>query len=317
MKRLTVLLLAAGFATTSQAQDKSKGFVKMGGGMEYNLVMDAPGNQHPEFGDYIEMHLSTYVDDSLIFSTRNAMNNEPAPLQIQKPPFKGDLMYAIREFTPGDSAVVRISIDSILAFGSPKAPWMKRGVGQTIDYHVNLVSVKSMEQKKKEDEAHAVKQQKIDEQIIKDYLAKNNVKAKRTEDGLYYVIEREGNGVTPNEGEKVIVNYTGKLTNGTVFDSNVDPAFHHVQPFEFLLGRGMVIRGWDEGFKQLSKGAKATLFIPSGMAYGPNSPDPKIPANSVMIFEVELVDIEDPNAAQQPAQESIQQGEKVQQGQKG
>ncbi len=81
------------------------------------------------------------------------------------------------------------------------------------------------------------------------------------------------------------------LLNGEKFDSNVDPQFQHVQPFEFMLGKGSVIKGWDEGIALLKKGGKATLFIPSTLAYGANSPSPKIPAHSVLVFEVELNEI--------------------------
>lgn len=291
MKKISVLLLALNCANFTQAQDTKDGYVQMEGGMMYKIVKDVPGDIHPDYGDYVELHLKTMVEDSVIFNTRDAMEGKPAPVQLQQSPFKGDLMVAVRKMTAGDSAIVSIDVDSIIAAGAPVTPWMRPGLGQRLNYYVTLVSVKTEAQKKIDDEAQAVKQKKIDEQIIKDYLAKNKIKAQKTDEGLYYKIDREGTGPVPQPGEKVVVNYTGKLTDGSVFDSNVDPAFNHVQPFEFMLGQGMVIKGWDLGFAQLRKGTKATLYIPSGLAYGPNSPSPKIPANAVMIFDVELIDI--------------------------
>ena len=93
-------------------------------------------------------------------------------------------------------------------------------------------------------------------------------------------------------GDKVSVNYTGKTMDGKAFDSNVDPQFQHVQPFEFTVGQGMVIKGWDEGFTIFKKGSKGTLYIPSPLAYGANSPDPsRIPVNGILIFDVELLDV--------------------------
>jgi FKBP-type peptidyl-prolyl cis-trans isomerase len=90
------------------------------------------------------------------------------------------------------------------------------------------------------------------------------------------------------------MNYTGTLLNGKKFDSNEDPAFQHVEPFEFTLGQGQVIRGWDEGIALLNVGAKAKLLIPSPMAYGdrgmpgnPANPD-GIPANSPLVFDVQV-----------------------------
>lgn len=130
-----------------------------------------------------------------------------------------------------------------------------------------------------------------DTKLLQEYLTKNNIKATKTASGLYYKIDRQGTGDNPKVGQKVSVNYTGMLLNGEKFDSNVDPQFQHVQPFEFNLGTGAVIKGWDEGIALLKKGGKGTLYIPANLAYGENSPSPKIPANSVLMFEVELINI--------------------------
>jgi FKBP-type peptidyl-prolyl cis-trans isomerase len=93
-------------------------------------------------------------------------------------------------------------------------------------------------------------------------------------------------------GDQLVVNYTGKLLDGTKFDSNVDTAFHHTQPFSFKLGQHQVIPGWDIGYTKISKGTKATFYIPSTLAYGEQPPPGgKIKPNDVLIFEVELVNI--------------------------
>ena len=105
------------------------------------------------------------------------------------------------------------------------------------------------------------------------------------------------------------MNYTGKLLIGTPFDSNVDPQFGHVSPFVFALGTGQVIRGWDEGIALFKKGGKGVLYIPSSLAYGERSPGPQIPANSVLIFDVEVVDAGAPAAQpQMPAGHSEHDG---------
>jgi len=91
-------------------------------------------------------------------------------------------------------------------------------------------------------------------------------------------------------GDTLSMNYTGRLTNGTVFDSNVDPKFGHVQPFEFKLGAGQVIKGWDEGLVGMKVGEKKTLTITPDKGYGAQAIG-SIPANSTLIFDVELVAI--------------------------
>lgn len=286
--------------TASAKQEKPAGakaakdngsYKQLEAGTDYKLVVDAPGDVYPDYGDYVEVHLNAVAADSVIFDTRTAMNGEPAPIQMQKSPFRGDLLEALKHMTAGDSAQVRLSVDSLVAAGAPSAPWMKMGTGQKLIYNLKVVSVTPKALKEKQEQADAAKQVGIDDKLIQEHLAKNNIKAQKTASGLYYKKTKEGTGEQAKAGQKVSVNYTGMLLNGEKFDSNVDPQFQHVQPFEFMLGTGSVIKGWDEGIALLKKGGKATLYIPSTLAYGKNSPSPKIPANSVLVFDVELVDI--------------------------
>lgn len=96
----------------------------------------------------------------------------------------------------------------------------------------------------------------------------------------------EGTGPTPKLGATVKVHYTGKLTNGTKFDSSLDRG----EPLEFQVGVGQVIKGWDQGIMQLQKGQKAILTCPPAYAYGAGGIPGVIPPNSTLIFDVELVD---------------------------
>lgn len=91
-------------------------------------------------------------------------------------------------------------------------------------------------------------------------------------------------------GDTVSMNYTGRLENGTVFDSNVDPKFQHTEPFTFTLGAGQVIAGWDKGIVGMKVGESKTLTIPPKDGYGARGQGP-IPPNSTLIFEVELLAI--------------------------
>ena len=102
-----------------------------------------------------------------------------------------------------------------------------------------------------------------------------------TESGLGYKMIKEGTGVQASSGKTVSVHYTGKLTDGTKFDSSYD----RNQPIEFVLGKGRVIKGWDEGISYLKVGGKATFIIPANLAYGERGAGGVIPPNATLIFE--------------------------------
>jgi FKBP-type peptidyl-prolyl cis-trans isomerase len=109
-----------------------------------------------------------------------------------------------------------------------------------------------------------------------------------TPSGLKYQDLVVGNGAMAEEGTQVMVNYTGWLTDGTKFDSSLDPGR---TPLPFTIGAGMVIRGWDEGVKGMRVGGKRKLTIPPDLAYGERGYPPVIPANSTLIFDVEFVSV--------------------------
>ena len=124
----------------------------------------------------------------------------------------------------------------------------------------------------------------------------NSPAAVTTPSGLVYIITKHNKGRYPVQGETVVVNYTGLLSNGVKFDSSLDRG----QPFKFKLGLGRVIKGWDEGIQKIRVGEQATLVIPAALGYGAEGSGDVIPPNATLIFVVELLDIEARNPANVP-----------------
>ena len=98
---------------------------------------------------------------------------------------------------------------------------------------------------------------------------------------------QEGQGEASQDGDTLVVHYTGRLLDGTVFDSSLE----REQPFEFVLGDGMVIEGWEEGMKDMQVGETRIITVPSSMGYGEFGSPPAIPGNAGLEFEVELLEI--------------------------
>jgi peptidylprolyl isomerase len=108
-----------------------------------------------------------------------------------------------------------------------------------------------------------------------------------TPSGLKYVDDVVGSGDSPAKGKKVRVHYTGRLTDGKKFDSSVDRG----EPFEFNIGVGQVIKGWDEGVMSMKVGGKRQLIIPADLGYGARGAGSVIPPNAELIFDVELLGV--------------------------
>lgn len=285
-------------AQSKTVANVSGGFVKGADNLEHKIVVRGKGLTAPKMGDVLQLHIVQKIDDSTMLNTAKTNMGKPIDVAMQQSMIKGDLMGGLTLLKEGDSAIFRVRLDTLAARAKqPKPEWV--GPNAYVIWEVRLVKIKTKEEvqaeatkMQAEAAAKAKEQAATDDKLILEYLKQKGVtNAKRTASGLYYVIHKEGAGPKPTPGQKVSVNYTGINMSGEKFDSSVDSAFNHVKPIEFPLGKRNVIAGWDEGIALLSKGGSATLYIPSGLAYGAQPRGPKIPANAILIFDVELVDI--------------------------
>jgi len=314
MNKLTLatLLLATGLSgacISSYGQqdgntpiDLKDGFKRIHA-VEYKIYKDAPGkNCQP--GDVVEFNILLKCDTATLGDSRQQPGGKPASMPVMETKNPTDWQLIIPYLSAGDSAVLRVPCDSIIATipkdnKQPLPPWLKSG--NFIMIYLDIVAVKDKNQvaaersKMEEQEKVAAGRLVIeDDKTLKAYFAKNKLKPTKTASGLYYTIKKQGTGAAIKKNSKVSMNYTGKLLDGTPFDSNIDSNFHHVTPLEFNAGMGNVIKGWDEGVMLLKKGSKATFYIPSGLAYGSHGAGGIIGPNAILTFDVEVVKVEEP-----------------------
>jgi FKBP-type peptidyl-prolyl cis-trans isomerase FkpA len=260
-------------------------------GLKYQIHEQADSPRKGKVGDIITLHLTLLNNkDSVLRDT----HKEGAPFQmlLQVPPFKGSYEEGLTMLGKGDSATFYVSADSLFTRAmQPLPPGVQKGTD--IGIAVKVMNVQSEDEYKKSQAADFEKQKGVDAKTIENYVAKNGLagKAQKTESGVYYVVTQPGGGPTPSRGDVVKVHYTGKLLDGKVFDSSKTNPQAGGKPVQFPVGVGQVIPGWEEGVMKMHKGEKATLIIPSTMAYGPRG-NQGIPPNSVLLFDIELVDIQ-------------------------
>ncbi len=120
----------------------------------------------------------------------------------------------------------------------------------------------------------------VQDSILQVYFTENNITPQKTQSGLYYVLDEQG--TTIQNGERVTVNYEGKLLSGAIFDSSFGR-----QPFTFTVGGG-VIDGWNEGVPLIGKGGKGTLYLPSHLGYGARGAGSDIPPYAILVFRIEV-----------------------------
>lgn len=310
-KNIFTLLVAVFFI--SQGCQKSDGFETTESGLQYRFVKKADSAVQPQDGEILTL-------DLIMINATDSVLMDVQDLPIQKnlevwSEMAGGIEEAFSLLSKGDSLIAKVNAGDLYqrTWRMPLPPNMKPE--DLITCHMKLQDVMDENAyRKKEamtriDQIEAFREQvltqsqpqmELDEAAIDAYLKKNNISANTTETGLRYVILKEGTGPVAQVGDQVKVNYTGKVLEGGYFDSSVEEKAKEVglynasrsyEPYEFILGTGGVIHGWDEGIALLNKGAKARLFIPSPMGYGTQQRSEVIIANSILDFDVELVDI--------------------------
>lgn len=227
---------------------------------------------------------------------------------------QGDnVLEVIGMLTKGDSAVFKVSAKDIFkkSFRQPSVP---PNVDSTsfFTFYVGLADVLDSAQFIKYREDIVAKQNEAalkhkNEQLGKDtvaidnFLKEKNFVAKKTKSGLRYRITQQGIGNNAKDGQRVKVNYAGYLLDGKYFDSNIESVAkanglhqegrNNYAPYEVVLGQRGVIAGWEEALRLLNKGSKATIYVPSGLAYGSQRMGPRIGEDSILAFDLEVVDI--------------------------
>ncbi|MGO1786252.1 MAG: FKBP-type peptidyl-prolyl cis-trans isomerase [Sphingobacterium sp.] len=317
-KSIFVLTAVAGLMLAS-----CQNFKKGEGGLEYKFFKDN-GQEKAVGGDVLAMDIVVKTDrDSLLANTYDLGLPQIAPIipdSMMQGGYPGDNNTILKMLGEGDSAVFKLNLDTMAArTGQPKP--------EIADNYIQF-TIKVRKHFKKGDMTDSVLFEEVnkyylaqmeglktaEEGKIASFVEKEKLQPQKTESGLQYVIQEEGTGDNPVIGDTVVINYTGRLTNDKVFDTNDSTVakesdkFNPMRPYEPLrvrVGHTPVIAGWTEGLQLLNKGAKAKFIIPSSLGYGEKQQQNEIPPYAPLVFDVEVIDIiagptEEPDAEPAP-----------------
>ena len=294
-------LMLIGLLSACGTEKQDRGSVgtkhKTESGAEY-LTYKPLSSEIPSPGDYVFFQVQMRNDSAVIDGSRMRGGRTPQ-IQIPLEDTPGRKVSPVEEVLKimgvGDSVTMLIALDTVPVNQRPP------GFQNSDILYYDIVTTRiqkladyeaEMKAKQEETAAQTAILQKrlpaIKELIAADLAAYKSGTAgvTTTASGLKYLIHETGTGPQASPGKTVSVHYYGTLLDGTMFDNSFDRG----APIEFPLGRGQVIPGWDEGLALLREGAKATFFIPSELAYGERASG-KIPANSELMFYVELVGV--------------------------
>ncbi len=287
MRSKLMLMMVAVSLMTVMNSCNGQAYKTTDSGLKYKIHVLNKDNPVPEAGDIISMKMTYGTPDTLFFNSTE-MPEQNMMLAMQESTYPGDFYEMMAMLHQGDSATFILNADSffVKTAGYPKLPGFAKDL-KDLEFHVMLTKIQTEEEVMAEMEAERNTMRDEEGEKIAAYVQENNIDAIPTEMGMYVIVTEQGNGPKPVAGDNVKVHYTGMLLDGTKFDSSVDRG----QPFEFVLGQGRVIRGWDEGIAMLNMGSKARLIIPSEMGYGERGAGRDIPPFSPLIFDVELIDI--------------------------
>ncbi|MDR2410796.1 MAG: FKBP-type peptidyl-prolyl cis-trans isomerase [Bacteroidales bacterium] len=274
MKRISLVitvLCTVGVLFATCGDKRFKGYEKTDTGLYYKFKERNPEGQQPQIGDFLYMVVSYYSDNDSIPKFEDSEITDVLTESL----FKGDIYEAYAMLKEGETADFIIKADSFFYTMGGQIPSFI-SPNDVLFFTIRMNDVKTIADMHTEEE-----------EAIENYIYENNITVEPTASGLIYLETEKGKGAKVENGKTISVHYTGKFLDGQVFDSSVQRG----EPISFVVGTDPMITGFIEGVLLMNQGGKATLLLPSDIAYGQSHPSYPIPPYTPLLFEVEIVDV--------------------------
>ncbi len=279
------LLLLTLFLSSAAFGQKKVAFEKTATGLEYKIFSNG-GKIKPAAGDLIKTILVyTNHKDSVIFDSR--VSRPDNVFELLAPTFKGSLEEGMLMMAVGDSAIFRVSADSIYAktFKTAMPRYIKKGT--KMNFRIKLLGIKpkesietrTPEEIERDNEARRV----AEPQRIKEFISLNQIQVLPDTSGLYYIEREAGTGNPITQASKVKITYTCTTLDGALIDKQD-------KPIEIDMSQGKITKGMQEGLLKMVAGTKATLIIPSELAFGRRK-IAMVQPYTTLIYDIEVVEV--------------------------
>lgn len=285
--RMATMIVAGAAMLAACGSGDMKGYKQTENGLYYRFEQQDKNAQQVQEGDVLVGEMTIRLDTTVLRT--NVGRTERLMPAI--PTYDGVLHEGIMMMHLGDKATFAIEADSMAKFMQPNQmpPMYEKGKGMKFYYEINLQDIVTKDEFAAEQanyEAEMEKARTAEPELIANYVKENNIKVQPNADGLYVIVKKQGKGTKVAVGRQVAIHYTGRLIDGTVFDSSVGN-----EPLSYVVGQMGLIRGWEEGVMGQPEGTQLQLIIPSAMGYGPQGAGQMIPPYSTLIFDLDIVSV--------------------------
>ncbi len=252
-------------------------------GLKYKFIVEHKDSIQADVGDILLLSMKYTNDKDSVISESDYFR-----MQLDKlTPNIASIQNGLALMHVGDSAIFVVDAKTFYNENrKQKLPSFLKS-GSKLTFYIKLIGTKSYQEFEQERRSLRSSNSHDEQELLNQYLKRGNITVKPTQSGLYYVEKLKGKGRKPQPGRKVVINYLAYFIDGKIFDST----YKRNKPFEFTYGVGEVIQGLDEGISKMREGGRATIIIPSYLAYGNKQHGP-VPPFSTLIFEVELLRVQ-------------------------
>ena len=295
-------LMVAGTAMMIACNSENKGeYQEISEGLSYMVEQSNPNGQQVQEGDVLVGEMTVKFEDSVIYDTKGNVKR----LVTANPGWEGKVGEGLLKMHVGEIATFALDADVLASYlNNDQMPTnYKPGSGQKFYYQINLQDIVTRDEILQEQNNWVENMRQMEQEEPEDlqnYITENKITAKPTADGIYIVVKKQGKGPKVTIGKEVTVNYTGRLLDGTIFDSSVESdarsgeiynANRKYEPMTYTVGKDKLIEGWEQGVMGMPEGTVLQLVIPSALAYGPRQASPIILPYSPLVFDIEIVSV--------------------------